>query len=84
MLPSCSPRKADMRINLPTNYPDTPSGKRTVRCNIYGNSVGYVSGRRFWEFGTDHKSAEFWSKGASLEDAYNKCWTNDGGDDAAV
>lgn len=63
-----------MRFNLPISYPETPAGKRRVRQNIYGNTVGYVAGRRFWEFGTDHKSAEFWEQGASLEDAHTKCW----------
>lgn len=39
------------------NYPDTPEGKRTVKQNVYGNTVGYVCEERFWEFETDDKSA---------------------------
>lgn len=54
-------------------YPGTPTGKRSVRTNIWGNVVGYVSGRRFWEFGsaggwTDKVAAE-WLKGKTLEQA---------------
>ena len=59
------------------NYPDTPKGKRRIRTNIWGNTVGYVSGNRFWEFGNDEKSAQFWLNGATLEDAHNKCWIED-------
>ena len=33
-------------------YPKTPEGKRSVKENIYGNIVGYVAGKRFWEFGS--------------------------------
>jgi hypothetical protein len=28
-----------------------PAGKRTARRNVWGNVVGYVSGRRYKEFG---------------------------------
>ena len=52
------------------NYPETPAGKRSVRRNIWGNMVGYVSGRRFWEFGSNASSerdADLWAKGYSLE-----------------
>lgn len=35
----------------------TPKGKRTVRLNIWGNWIGYVSGRRWMDFGC-HASAE--------------------------
>lgn len=59
------------------NWPETPNGKRTIKQNIYGNTVGYVSGKRFWEFGTDAKSAEFWVKGATLEAAHVDCWLED-------
>ena len=59
------------------NYPETPKGKRTVKRNIWGNWVGYVSGRRFWEFGVDEKSANFWAEGATLEAAHNECWLKD-------
>lgn len=59
---------------LKVNYPETPAGKRSIRKNEWGNWYGYVSGRRFWEFGTDNKSAVHWSNGATLEDAYVKCW----------
>lgn len=54
-------------------YPETPTGKRKALMNIYGNIVGYVSGKRFWEFGTatgDHWwSALAWVEGKSLEEA---------------
>lgn len=30
----------------------TPTGKRSVRINVWGNIVGYVSGKRFCEFGS--------------------------------
>ena len=33
------------------NTDDTPKGKRSIRLNIWGNWVGYVSGRRWMEFG---------------------------------
>lgn len=57
-------------MNLPEiDYPETPAGKRSVRRNIWGNTVGYVSGRRFWEFGDDEKAAGLWVRGATLEDA---------------
>jgi hypothetical protein len=56
------------------DYPETPKGKRRVRQNIWGNWVGYVSGRRFWEFGADAKSASFWENGATLEAAHVDCW----------
>lgn len=47
--------------------PETPKGKRTVRGNIYGNLVGYVSGRRWIEFGDrwsqiNQETAEEWRK----------------------
>lgn len=52
-------------------YPQAPKGKRSVRKNIYGNTVGYVSGRRFWEFGAGisaEHDAQYWLNGASLEE----------------
>lgn len=55
------------------NYPDTPKGKRAVRINIWGNIVGYVSGFRFWEFGTNNYTnrciAEAWLAGKTLKEA---------------
>lgn len=59
-------------MRLKIEYPVTPDGKRTVRRNVYGNVVGYVSGKRFWEFGCDAwaaKVANVWLGGKSLEDA---------------
>ena len=56
------------------DYPETPKGKRSIKRNIFGNTVGYVSGRRFWEFGEDETSAQFWADGNSLERAYTDCW----------
>jgi hypothetical protein len=60
-------------MKLSVNYPDTPAGKRSVRINIYGNVVGYVSGRRFWEFGPrggwNQMVADLWADGATLEQA---------------
>lgn len=54
-------------------FPETPAGKRTVKNNIYGNIVGYVSGKRFWEFGSIDKcneaTAKAWAQGESLEEA---------------
>lgn len=61
-------------MKLAVEYPETPRGKRTIKRNVWGNVNGYVSGRRFWEFGQDEKTAEFWLKGATLEEAYNDCW----------
>lgn len=55
-------------------YPETPAGKRSVKINIWGNVVGYVSGKRFWEFGPtnapNETDSELWGKGYSLEDIY--------------
>lgn len=57
-------------MKLPAiTYPETPSGKRAARTNVWGNTVGYVAGRRFWEFGTDKLMADCWAAGSSLEDA---------------
>lgn len=54
-------------------FPETPEGKRSVKENIYGNIVGYVAGKRFWEFGSiDNCSraiAKAWKEGESLEEA---------------
>jgi len=72
-----------MRLVLTeTKFPAAPFGKRSFRTNIYGNIVGYVSGRRFWEFGsngaTAQREADMWAnKGYSLEaiasgEAYEK------------
>lgn len=61
-------------MKFPTiEYPETPNGKRSVHRNRYGNIVGYVSGKRFWEFGynlSDEKDAEHWKKGLSLKEAF--------------
>lgn len=58
-------------MKLPAiEYPETPEGKRKVKRNIWGNTVGYVSGRRFWEFGDLQETAKVWESGASLEAAY--------------
>lgn len=60
-------------VNLTVQYPETPAGKRAVRANIYGNLVGYVSGRRFWEFGANEawnkRVADEWLQGLALEQA---------------
>lgn len=52
-------------------FPACPAGKRSVRTNIWGNVVGYVSGRRFWEFGADgittRRESAMWVAGYSLE-----------------
>lgn len=40
----------------------TPKGKRSIRWNIYGNWVGYVSGRRWKEFG-----CQPWSEREAIE-----------------
>lgn len=57
-------------------YPETPDGKRTVRENQWGNIVGYVSGRRFWEFGVvsswNRETARLWQEGSSLEGAIHR------------
>lgn len=40
-------------MKLPTiPQPETPKGKRSIRWNVYGNWVGYVSGKRWKEFGS--------------------------------
>lgn len=59
-------------------YPATPTGKRSVRRNVYGNIKGYVSGKQFWEFGEDQRSADYWCAGHTLDDAYGKCWLGEG------
>lgn len=56
-------------MKLRVTYPATPVGKRRVHTNIYGNVVGYVAGKRFWEFGDDEVSADLWLNGATLENA---------------
>ncbi|MGO8241299.1 hypothetical protein ACC806_34745 [Rhizobium ruizarguesonis] len=63
-----------IKFNLPVSYPETPAGKRSVKRNVFGNTAGYVAGKRFWEFGTDEKSAGFWVKGETLARAYVDCW----------
>jgi hypothetical protein len=65
-----------MKISLASAiaYPETPKGKRSVRTNIYGNTVAYVSGRRFWEFGcgaSSNADADLFVKGYSLEEINN-------------
>jgi hypothetical protein len=52
-------------MKLTITYPTTPKGKRSIKRNIWGNTNGYVGGRRFWEFGTDETSAQFWVDGAT-------------------
>jgi hypothetical protein len=53
----------------------TPAGKRTYRINVYGNVVGYVSGRRFKEFGLrdgwNEREAEAWVAGRENEEWWN-------------
>ena len=59
---------------MSVEYPETPAGKRSFRRNIYGNIVGYVSGKRFWEFGCGASAegdAQYWVDGWSLEDVMN-------------
>lgn len=58
-----------MKIMTAYTFPETPAGKRTVHTNVWGNTNGYVSGRRFWEFGTDRLMADCWEAGSSLKDA---------------
>lgn len=55
-------------------YPETPKGKRSIRRNVWGNTNGYVSGKLFWEFGTDETTAQHWVEGNSLDRAYCECW----------
>ena len=48
------------------NQEPTPKGKRSVRWNIYGNWVGYVSGKRWKEFGCQpwsEREANEWLEG---------------------
>lgn len=62
-----------MRLITKIDYPETPQGKRSIRCNVYGNIVGYVSGKRFWEFGTGvsaETDAKEWMEGKSLSEVY--------------
>ena len=60
-------------MKLPINYPETPKGKRTIRKNVWGSVVGYVSGKRFWEFGLvgtwNEAVAANWCSGETLEEA---------------
>lgn len=46
---------------------ETPKGKRSIRWNIWGNWVGYVSGKRWIEFGSQP-----WSEREANE------WMNEG------
>lgn len=63
------------RLAMKTTYSETPKGKRSIKTNIYGNIVGYVSGKRFWEFGANGESnkcdAELWAKGYSLQEIHD-------------
>ena len=45
-------------MKLPRIEDPTPKGKRRIHWNIYGNWVGYVSGRRWKEFGCQSWSEE--------------------------
>ena len=69
-----------MTNEIKTTYPDTPKGKRSIRSNIYGNTVGYVSGKRFWEFGSGSDTdAGLWVKGYELAQCYNgEAWDAEG------
>lgn len=62
------------KLATKTTYPEAPKGKRSLRRNIYGNVVGYVGGKRFWEFGcgaSAETDAELFVKGYSLEAVHN-------------
>jgi hypothetical protein len=62
---------------LSITYPATPSGKRRIAQNGFGNWVGYVSGKRFWEFGCDvlaEDTAASWLATGDLTDAYINRW----------
>lgn len=55
-----------MKLPAITQAPE-PKGKRRVHHNIWGNTVGYIAGRRWKEFGcTEHswvrEEAEEWLK----------------------
>jgi hypothetical protein len=59
---------------MKTTYPEAAEGKRSVRRNIYGNTVGYVGGKRFWEFGCGTSAecdANLFVKGYSLTTIHN-------------
>ena len=50
-----------MLFNFPEiEVKETPKGKRSIRCNVWGNWVGYVSGKRFKEFGVSEHDAVEW------------------------
>lgn len=52
-----------IRFKFPEQEPEkTPKGKRRAQKNIYGNWVGYVSGRRWKEFG-----CQPWSEREAME-----------------
>lgn len=48
---------------------ETPQGKRSIRWNVYGNWVGYVSGKRWKEFGcqawSEREANEWVQEGAA-------------------
>lgn len=46
-----------MRFKFDTAEEATPKGKRSIRANEYGNLWGYVSGKRWVEFGEEHNAA---------------------------
>lgn len=53
---------------------ETPAGKRTIKNNIYGTIVGYIAGKRFYEFGCGQSAkddANLFLKGYSLENILN-------------
>lgn len=61
-----------LKIGTPSSFGPTPAGKRSARRNIYGSLVGYVAGKRFWEFGDgfskiNQENAAAWVAGASLD-----------------
>lgn len=46
-----------MKIHSNIEKEVTPKGKRSIRFNVWGNWVGYVSGKRWIDFGC-HACAE--------------------------
>lgn len=54
-------------VNTSQSTAPAPKGKRSVRQNIYGNWVGYVSGKRWEDFGDApwaEATAQAWKEAA--------------------
>lgn len=49
-----------MKFILPIKELSPPKGKRTIKLNMWGNWVGYISGRRYKDLGCSEYTAKEW------------------------